>query len=219
MPPIARGRYALFHSGQECGEERWTITGGADGVVIEGAQELIAPHPFPSRQDFRATLTPEWRPTGLEVRWRVGDRQVVSTHHAEAGMWRVRIEYGGTTREQEGDFPDFCEIEYASHLSSTVILARRDFGLDGEHEFPVLRIGPPLMAVTPARMLYRCVEAGTHDSPIGPVRAKRYVASLMEMPEREEYAFWADDNGFVLESFEGLDLSRTWMRLVEFERA
>lgn len=218
MTSVARGRYALFHSGIECGEERWSIAAGADGVVITGSQEMVAPHPFPNRQDYRLTLSPEWRPTGLEVLWDVGGRRVVSTHHAEAGMWRVRIDYGGTAREQEGDFPDFCEIEYGSHLSSTVILARRDFGLEGEHEFPVLRIGPPLMAVTPSRLLYRCVEVGTFDAPGGRVKAKRYVASLPESPEQEGYAFWADEDGFVLESYEGLDPARPWMRLVELER-
>ena len=186
--------------------------------MVVGAQELGPPHPFPSRQEYRVTLTREWRVSGLEILWTVGERTLRSTHLADGPLWRVRIEHQGQVREQEGDFPDFCEVEYGTHLFNAFILARRDFALGGEHEFPVLRIGPPLMAVTPERMLYRCVEVGTFETPRGPVRAKRYVVSLPPRPEEEGYAFWADEDGFVLESYEGLDLSRPWMRLTHFER-
>ena len=126
-------------------------------------------------------LDTNWRPIGLDVIWTVGDRRLHAMHRAAERMWRVRIEYGGGTREQQGDYPEGCEVEYTTHLFNMVILARRDFQVGGEHDFPVLRIGPPLMAVTPARMLYRCVEVGTHDSPIGRVKAKRYVASLPDL--------------------------------------
>jgi len=101
-------------------------------------------------------------------------------------------------------------------LSNAFLLARRDFAVGGEHEFPVLRIGPPLMAVSPERMLYRCVELGQHAAPGGPVRAKRYVLSLPPRGEDEGYTFWADEDGFVLETFEGPEPRVTWMRLVEF---
>jgi hypothetical protein len=50
------------------------------------------------------------------------------------------------------------------------------------------------------------------------VRAKRYVVSLPPHPESEGYTFWADEDGFVLESYEGLDTSRPWMRLVTMTR-
>jgi len=133
-------------------------------------------------------------------------------------MWRVRIEYGGQVRDQEGDFPDLCEVEYGTHLFNTVMLARRDFQIGGEHEFPVLRIGPPLMAVSPERMLYRCVERGSVETPFGAVAAKRYVVSLPPGPEEQGYSFWADEDGLVLESYEGPDRSRPWMRLVELRR-
>jgi len=209
------GRYALFHSGRECGEERWQLERVPAGYVITGDQELIAPHPFPSRQEYRATLTREWRLTGLEIRWLVGQRHLLSTHRAGDGMWRVRIEYADHVKEQEGDFPSGCEIEYGTHLFNTIILARRDFQIGGEHEFPVLRIGPPYMAVSPSRMLYRCVEQGSFDGPFGPVPAKRYVVSVPPHGEADAYSFWADADGFVLESYEGLDSSRPWMRLVE----
>ena len=72
----------------------------------------------------------------------------------------MRIEQQGQVKEQEGDFPEFCEVDYGTPLFNAFVLARRDFGLGGEHEFPALRIGPPLMAVTPDRLLYRCVETG-----------------------------------------------------------
>ena len=178
----------------------------------------MPPHPFPNRHEYRATLTREWRITGLEVVWTVGPRVLRATHAADGAMWRVRIEYGGQVREQEGDFPDYCEVEYATHLFNTFVVARRDFQVGGEHEFPVLRVGPPYMAVTPERMLYRCVEKGMFAAPSGAVPAARYVVSLLPRGEDEGYTFWADENGIVLESYEGLDQMRPWMRLVEYQR-
>jgi len=216
------GRYLLFHAGAECGEERWSIEGSATGMVVTGEQETVPPHPFPSRHAWRATLTREWRITGLEVHWSVGGHELRATHAATPGasgpMWRVRIEQGGRLREQEGDFPDYCEVDFSTHLFNTLILARRDFAEGGEHEFPVLRIGPPFMAVTPDRMLYRCVEKGTFTSPRGELPAARYLVSLPAQGDESGYTFWADEDGIVLESYEGLDRSRTWMRLVEYVR-
>jgi len=215
---LVSGRYALFSGGSECGVERWWIESVPDGFLVTGDQELVAPHPFPNRQEYRATLTREWRLTGLEIRWNVGNRLLVSTHRAGDGMWRVRVEYADQVKEQEGDFPAFCEVDYGTHLFNTIVLARRDFQIGGEHEFPVLRIGPPYMAVSPDRMLYRCVEKGTFETPLGVVTAKRYVVSIPPAPEHQGYSFWADEDGFVLESYEGLDASRTWMRLVELRK-
>jgi len=215
---VASGRYALFFGGDECGVEHWRLESGPDGYVITGDQELIAPHPIPSRQEYRATLTREWRLTGVEIRWSVGERVLVSTHQAGDGMWRVRVEYADHVKEQEGDYPAFCEVEYGTHLFNTIILARRDFQLGGEHEFPVLRIGPPYMAVSPERMLYRCVEKRAFETPFGMVEAKRYVVSVPPAPEEEGYAFWADEDGFVLESYEGLDTTKVWMKLMEYRR-
>jgi hypothetical protein len=212
------GRYLLYHDGRECGEERWRIEGAESGIVVSGEQETVPPHPFPNRHDYRVTLTREWRITGLEVLWTVGTRTLRATHAADGPMWRVRIEYGGHFREQEGDFPDTCEVDYATHLFNTLILARRDFQVGGEHEFPVLCVGPPLMAVTPDRMLYRCVEKRTFESPRGPVPAGRYVVTLPSRERDEGYMFWADEAGIVLESYDGLDPARPWMRLVEYRR-
>src|SRR5262245_7080715 len=113
---IVTGRYALFFGGQECGEERWELARTRNGLIVTGEQEIEPPHPFPNRQEYRAMLTPEWRPTGLDVIWTVGNRRLVAMHRAEAGVWRVRIEYAGQTREQQGDFPEFCEVEYTTHL-------------------------------------------------------------------------------------------------------
>lgn len=213
---VGTGRYAIYFQGRECGEERWTIERAPEGYVIAGTQETIAPHPFPSRQDYRVTLTLEWRPTGLEILWSVGGREVRATHRAESGTWRVRIEYAGHVKEQEGDFPDSCEVDYGTHLFSTILLARRDFAVGGEHEFPALRVGPPYMAVQPERMLYKCVEARTIETPRGATLAKRYRVTV---PGRGEagYSFWADERGVVLESFEALEATDTWMKLVEYE--
>jgi hypothetical protein len=215
---VAAGRYLVFFRGEECGEERWAIERGPDGYVASGEQDLHSPHPLPAHQEYRATLSPEWRLTGLEVRWTVGGRALLATHRAEGGVWRVRIEYQGQVKEQQGDYPDFCEVDYGTHLMSSFFLARRDFAIGGEHEFPALRIGPPFMAVTPERMLVRCVERRTLETPLGPCEAKRYVVSLPPRSEAEGYTFWADPDGFVLESYDDLEQNRPWMRLVELVR-
>jgi hypothetical protein len=212
---VRAGRYVIFAHGIECGEERWTLEAESDALIVTGAQETVAPHLFPSRLDYRARLTSAWRVTGLELRWTVGEREIRATHGAAADRWRACIEYGQEARQQEGDYPAVCEVEIPSHLSAMFVLARRDFQIGGEHEFPVLRIGPPVMAVSPERMKLRCVAAGTIMGPRGPVRAKRYVASLPPRNESEGYTFWADDDGVVLESFEGPETGQTWMRLVE----
>src|SRR5437867_155116 len=175
---VLAGRYVMFFGGRECGGERWEIAPSDDGYVITGEQEIAPPHPFPCRQEYRAMLDDRWRPMGLDVIWTVGPRRLVAEHRADARTWRVRIDYGGQVREQSGDYPEACEVEYTTHLFNAVVLARRDFQVGGEHEFPVLRIGPPLMAVTPERMLYRCVERGRFAAPLGELNARRYVVFL-----------------------------------------
>lgn len=215
---IVTGRYTIFHDGAACGEDRWRIEPHADGFAVTGEQVTAPPHPFPSRQEYRVTLDADWRPRTLEIVWTVGARVLRALHVAGQGMWRVRIEAGEHVREQEGDFPPFCEVDYGTPVFVAFVLARRDFALGGEHEFPVLRIGPPLMAVTPDRMRYRCVAHGTYETPYGAVNARRYEAIPPDRPG-EAYAFWADEEGFVLETYEGLDTTRPWMKLIALERA
>jgi len=215
---VAAGRYQIFHAGRECGEERWRIETAPAGLIATGEQRMVPPHPYPNTSEYRATLTDTMRPTGLEILWTVGPRRLRALHAASDRIWRVRIEADGRVREQQGDFPDFCEVDFVTHLFSAFILQRRDFQVGGEHEFPVLSIGPPWMAVTPERMLYRCIERGTLATPWGAVAARRYVLSLPPRPAEEGYTFWADEDGLVLESCEGLDVSRPWMRLTELTR-
>lgn len=215
---VAEGRYVVFHAGRECGEERWHIGHFGDHLIVTGAHELVAPHPFPNRQEYRIALSTAFRPLAFEVLWRVGDRTVRAQHAAAGPRWHAKIEYGGHAREQEGDFPEPCEIESTSPLFQQFILSRRDFQLGGEHEFPVLRIGPPLMAVSPERMLLRCVERGQYATPWGEVAARRYVVSLPPQDERDGYSFWASEDDVVLESFEGPETRSTWMKLVEYRR-
>ena len=212
------GRYAIFHGGHECGSERWVMSAEGDGLVIQGEQETMAPHPLPSRHEYRATLDAGGRLQSLDVIWSVAGKRLEATHRADGDQWRVRIEYGGQTREQHGDYPAVCEVEFPSQLFHFAILARRDFAEGGEHEFPVLRIGPPLMAVSPERMLMRCVAARTFMTPRGEVAAKRYVLSLPPREENEGYSFWADEDGLMLEAYEGVEPEATWMRLVEYHR-
>ena len=109
-------------------------------------------------------------------------------------------------------------VDYATHLMSWFMLARRDFALGGEHEFPVLRIGPPYMAVSPDRMRVRCVENGSVQTPFGQREARRYVVSLPPRSEVEGYSFWADVDGMVLESYDDAEGVRPWMRLIEWTR-
>ena len=215
---VVAGRYQIFHAGRECGEERWRIETAPAGLIATGEQRMVPPHPYPNTSEYRATLTDTMRPTGLEILWTVGPRRLRALHAASDRIWRVRIEADGRVREQQGDFPDFCEVDFVTHLFSAFILQRRDFQVGGEHEFPVLSIGPPWMAVTPERMLYRCIERGTLATPWGAVAARRYVLSLPPRPAEEGYTFWADEDGLVLESCEGLDVSRPWMRLTELTR-
>jgi hypothetical protein len=208
----------VWFGGRGCGEERWRIERAAAGYVATGEQVLVSPHPFPNRHEWRIALTPEWRLTAVDVLWSVGTRHLEAEHRAEGWRWRARLTADGQVREQQGDYPPTCEVEHATLLSNTFILAKRDFQLDGEHEFPALRIGPPLMAVTPARMLIRCAEIGRYDTPLGPVPAKRYRASLEPGGDVAGYTFWADQHDIVLEAYEGHDPSRPWMRLVEYRR-
>lgn len=215
---VASGTYAIFHAGQPCGEERWQLESGPDGLVASGEQVLAAPHPFPNRHEYRVALTRGWRVTALDVRWAVGDRRLAATHRADGPRWHGRIETAGHAREQQGDYPEYCEVEYPSHLFNGFVLAKREFATLGEHEFPVLRIGPPMMAVSPGRMRYRCVEAGRFEAAGMARDAKRYVLSLPPEPETSGYTFWADAHDIVLASFEGLDLARPWMTLVEYRR-
>ena len=149
---VRTGRYTIFANGIECGEERWSLEASDEGLVVTGNQELQAPHPFPSRLEYRVTLT-GWRVTGIELHWTVGMRSIRAVHHAEAERWRAHIESGAEARTQEGDYPAVCEVEIPSHVSAMFVLAHRAFQIDGEHEFPVLRIGPPVMAVSPERMI------------------------------------------------------------------
>ncbi|NOT33744.1 MAG: hypothetical protein HOP12_06185 [Candidatus Eisenbacteria bacterium] len=215
---IATGRYQQFFAGEPCGDEVWRLETGAGEIVVAGEHTLVAPHPLPNVHRYRVALSAEWRVKSLDVEWQVGGRELVANHAVEGTRWRAHIESQGHARSQEGDYPLGCEVEYPTHLFNTFMLSKRDFALGGEHEFAVLRIGPPLMAVSPAQMLLRCVEHGTVEGPNGPVAAKRYVLSVPPAPESEGYTFWADEHDIVLASFEGLDTTRPWMTLVEYQR-
>ena len=76
--------------------------------------------------------------------------------------------------------------------------------------------------VAPRRRLVGAAIGGTSAAAarlsFGAVAAKRYVVSLPPGPEEQGYSFWADEDGLVLESYEGPDRSRPWMRLVELRR-
>ncbi len=219
-PLLAAGRYLVFHEGHECGEERWRIERTPEGMVATGEQVVDAPHPHPQRNEYRATLAtePRVRVTGLEILWAVGQRTLRAVHAADAVRWRVRIETEAQVREQEGDYPDYCEVDFGTPLFNTFTLSRYSFQPGSEIEFPVLMIGPPFMGVTPTRQKYQCVEAGTLELPFGRLAARRYVMSYPERAEAAAFSFWADEQDVVLEYHAGLDPLNPWMRLVEFRR-
>src|SRR2546426_12834140 len=89
---VAAGRYVIFHAGRECGEERWRIETAPAGLVATGEQLLAPPHPFPSTQEYRVTLTDTRRVTGLEILWTVGGRRPRAVHAAGQRTRRARVE-------------------------------------------------------------------------------------------------------------------------------
>ena len=215
----ARGRYAIHFAGRECGEERWSVARAADGAhVATGEQHLLAPHPFPSRQEYRATLSPLGRVTGLEVRWTIGARTLVARHAADGDLWRVRLEVDGQVREQEGDYPTFCEVLYGTHVFHTFALRRYVLAPGATHEFPALVIGPPFMAVEPGRQRLRCTAEEERATPFGPRRARRIELGDAGGSLEPPFAMWVDEHDVVLESLEGVEPAAPWMRLVEYER-
>jgi len=219
-PLVAAGRYAIFHEGRECGQDRWRLERTPRGVVATSEQVVEAPHPHPQRQEYRVELTtePRTRVAGLEILWTVGQRTVRAMHAADGPRWRARIEVQGKVREQQGDYPEACEVDFGTPLFNMFTLSRYSFQPGSEIEFPVLVIGPPFMAVTPMRQKYRCVESGTLELPFGRVPGRRFVMSDPERPESAAIAFWADEHDVVLESWQGLDASNPWMRLVDYAR-
>jgi hypothetical protein len=218
---LASGRYAIFHAGIEVGEERWSVepaapdsAGYPGGAIARGEQVLAPPHPLPSELEWRARLSPEGRITALEMSWRVGTRTVRAEHAVSGERWHARIAYGGHTREQDGDFPGFAEVAFGSHVLHTVMLRRYALAPGAEHEFPALVIGPPFFAAEPGRQRVVCTAAGTRQTPLGEVRARR-----IEVVEANgAFAAWLDEHDVLLESYEDTHTEEPWMRLVEYRR-
>ncbi len=214
----ATGRYAIFHAGAEAGEERWTLEAAADGgVIARGEQVLQSPHPLPSDLAWRARLSAEGRLVELEADWRVGTRSVRADHRASAERWHARIQSGGHTREQEGDFPSYAEVVFGSHVLHTVLLRRYVLEPGAEHEFPALLIGPPFFGVEPARQRLVCTARETRTTPAGSFAARRIELSDPKGAVAP-FAAWLDEHDVVLESFEDTRSHEPWMRLVEYSR-
>lgn len=215
---VAAGRYAIYHLGAETGEERWSVEPAAGGgVVARGEQVLVAPHPMPSELEWRALLSSEGRLVELEMSWRVGTRSVRADHRASGERWHARIQSGGHTREQEGDFPRYAEVVFGSHVLHTVLLRRYVLEPGAEHEFPALLIGPPFFGAEPGRQRLVCTARETRDIPAGRFEARRIELSdpLGAVPP---FAAWLDAHDVVLESYEDTHSSEPWMRLVEYSR-
>jgi hypothetical protein len=212
------GRYAIHFAGRPCGEERWSIERTADGEVASGEQLTQPPFPFPSTLEWRATLSREGRLSGLELHWRVGERLVSATHAADGPMWRARIETRGHVREQEGDYPARAHVVLGAHLFHTFAFRTLVLEPGAEHEFPMLAIGPPWMAVDPGRLLVRCTEARTLETPMGPLAARRVEVFDPARGRAEAFAAWIDAHDIVLASHEGEGDALPWMTLVEYER-
>lgn len=215
---VAAGRYAIYHLGAEAGEERWSVEPAADGgVVARGEQVLAAPHPLPCELEWRARLSPDGRLEELEADWRVGTRGVRADHRASGERWHARIQSGGHTREQEGDFPGRAEVVFGSHVLHTVLLRRYVLEPGAEHEFPALLIGPPFFGVEPGRQRLVCTARETRQTPAGSFEARRIELSDPQgaVPP---FAAWLDEHDVVIESYEDTHTSTPWMRLVEYRR-
>lgn len=211
------GRYALYAAGAPCGEERWRIISRGDhGVEASGEIDTQPPHPFPSRTLWRALLSPTQRVTRLEIDWHVGERHLRAVHRAAGDAWHVRVEHGGHTREQEGDFPASCEVLFGSHVFHMIALQRYAWAPGAEHEFPALVIGPPWMAVEPGRQRIRCTAEAQRDTSFGTSACRRLEVHDLASSV-PPFAMWVATDDRVLDSFEGLDEQLPWMRLVEWE--
>jgi hypothetical protein len=212
------GRYAIHFAGRPCGEERWSLERSRAGEVATGEQVTRAPFPFPSTLEWRATLSREGRLGGLEVRWRVGERLVEATHAADGALWRVRIASQGHVREQEGDYPPRAHVVLGAHAFHTFAFRSLVLEPGAEHDVPMLAIGPPWMAVDPGRLLVRCTEARTLETPMGPIAARRVEVLDPGRGRTEAFAAWIDEHDVVLASHEGEGDALPWMTLVEYVR-
>ena len=215
---LVAGVYELFHEGEPSGTERWHIGRAGHGLIAEGEQIWAPPFPYPNTQRYRVELSPDWRVSGLEIDWMVRDRHLRASHRAQGETWIGRIDHEGQARDQRGNYPYSAEVGYGSHLFNTFTLLRRGFGPGTDEEFPVLFIGPPLMAVTPDRQRYRFVERGEVQIPAGRFEAWRWLLTHPTRPGQSDYTFWTDHEGVVLESYEAPEPGRIWMRLVEYRR-
>ncbi len=218
-PSRLAGRYAIHVAGRRCGDERWTLERTGGGEVATGEQVTRPPFPFPSTLEWRATLDRDRRLSGLEVLWRVGERTVAATHAADGPLWRVRIEAMGHVREQEGDYPARAHVVLGSHLFHTFAFRTLVLEPGAEHEFPMLAVGPPWMAVDPGRLVVRCTGSGTIATPMGPLPARRVEVVDPARGREEAFAAWIDTDDVVLASHEGEGDARPWMLLEEYLRA
>jgi len=215
---LATGRYAIFHGGEEVGEERWSVASASDGgAVARGDQVVLAPHPMPSMLEWRARLSPLGRVTAIEASWRVGTRTVRAEHSSDGDLWRARILYGGHTREQEGDYPQFAEVLIGSHVLHTIMFHRYVLAPGAEHEFPTLVIGPPWFAAEPGRQKLMCTATGERE-----VASQKLAARRIEVSDPHgavaPFAAWIDEHDVVLESYEDTHGDTPWMRLTEYQR-
>ncbi len=213
-----RGRYAIHFGGAACGEERWSLERTADGEVATGEQVTRAPFPFPSTLEWRARTDRDARLASLEVRWRVGERIVEARHGADGERWHVRIEAQGHAREQEGDYPARAHVVLGAHLFHTFVFRTLVLEPGAEHTVPMLAVGPPWMAVDPGRLLLRCTDARTIETPLGARAARRVEVVDPARGRAEAFAAWIDADDVVLASHEGEADARPWMTLVGYER-
>ena len=216
---VVRGRHEMFFAGQPCGDERWAVESGAQGERANGVQVTRAPHPFPGRIEWSAGTDAAGRLHALEVRWEVGGHVVHTRHVAEGTRWRVQLEYGGSSRTQEGDYPAQAHIVFGSPVLQSFVLRRFVLAPGADHEFPALVVGPPWMTVEPGHQRLRCTAAEVRETVLGPRELRRIEWHDPAVPDADVLTLWVDDDDTVFELWEGAGAVTPSSRLTEFARA
>ena len=199
----------IFHPGEECGEERWRMEAlRRRAGRAPASRSSVAPHPFPNRQEYRVTLTRgDGARPALEIALDGGRAHAV----AHASRRRARCGACGSSTaarsaSRRATSRTFCEVEYAHasvqhrHPGAPRLRGRRRARVPGAAHRPAVHGGVARSA---------CCTAASRRGRSTPRSARSTRSATWSACRRrgedEGYTFWADEDGFVLESYEGLE--------------